>query len=105
MSSATVVPDSGVSASVVGRTVHVKVPATSANLGPGFDSLGLALSLRDELVGEVTESGLEVQVRGVCADDVPRDERQRDEAPAIVPSAIAGASIMPERTGVANRWA
>ena len=30
--------------------VHVSVPATSANLGPGFDSLGLALSLRDELV-------------------------------------------------------
>jgi homoserine kinase len=55
-------------------TVRVTVPATSANLGPGFDSLGLALNLRDELVGEVTGSGLEVEVRGVCADDVPRDE-------------------------------
>lgn len=57
-----------------GGTVRVTVPATSANLGPGFDSLGLALDLRDELVGEVTGSGLEVEVRGVCADDVPRDE-------------------------------
>ncbi len=55
-------------------SVRVTVPATSANLGPGFDSLGLALDLRDELVGEVTGSGLEVEVRGVCADDVPRDE-------------------------------
>jgi homoserine kinase len=54
--------------------VRVTVPATSANLGPGFDSLGLALDLRDELVGEVTGSGLDVEVRGVCADDVPRDE-------------------------------
>ena len=45
--------------------VRVTVPATSANLGPGFDSLGLALDLRDELVGEVTGSGLEVEVRGV----------------------------------------
>ena len=53
---------------------RVSVPATSANLGPGFDSLGLALNLRDELVGEVTESGLDVEVRGVGADDVPRDE-------------------------------
>ena len=44
--------------------VRVTVPATSANLGPGFDSLGLALDLRDELVGEVTGSGLEVEVRG-----------------------------------------
>jgi homoserine kinase len=54
--------------------VRVTVPATSANLGPGFDSLGLALDLRDEMVGEVTHSGLGVEVRGVCADDVPRDE-------------------------------
>ncbi len=33
--------------------VRVSVPATSANLGPGFDSLGLALSMRDELEAEV----------------------------------------------------
>ena len=42
------------------RSVHVRVPATSANLGPGFDALGLALSLRDELEAEVTASGIEV---------------------------------------------
>jgi len=54
--------------------VRVTVPATSANLGPGFDSLGLALGLRDTLVGEVTGSGLEIEVSGFGADDVPRDE-------------------------------
>ena len=42
----------GAPASLVGRTVTVKVPATTANLGPGFDTLGLALSVYDEL--EVT---------------------------------------------------
>ncbi len=42
--------------------VRVSVPATSANLGPGFDSLGLALSMRDELTAEVTAGGLEVEV-------------------------------------------
>ena len=31
-------------------TVRVRVPATSANLGPGFDALGLALSLYDQVV-------------------------------------------------------
>src|SRR3954465_9995195 len=36
---------------------RVSVPATSANLGPGFDSLGLALDLRDELEAELTGSG------------------------------------------------
>ena len=54
--------------------VRVSVPATSANLGPGFDSLGLALDLRDELEAEVTDSGLVVEVSGAGADDVPRDE-------------------------------
>jgi homoserine kinase len=55
--------------------VEVSVPATSANLGPGFDSLGLALDLRDVLRGEVLgESGLEVSVSGMGAEDVPLDE-------------------------------
>jgi len=53
--------------------VRVSVPATSANLGPGFDSLGLALSLRDELEATVTDDGLTVQVLGAGADNVPRD--------------------------------
>ena len=54
--------------------VRVSVPATSANLGPGFDAFGLALSLRDELEAEVVPEGLLVEVEGAGADDVPRDE-------------------------------
>jgi homoserine kinase len=53
---------------------RVTVPATSANLGPGFDALGLALELRDELEARVTDAGLEVDVVGEGAGDVPRDE-------------------------------
>jgi len=55
-------------------TVRVSVPATSANLGPGFDSLGLALALRDTLEARVLPAGLEVEVAGAGADEVPRDE-------------------------------
>jgi len=55
--------------------VRVRVPATSANLGPGFDSAGLALSLYDDVLVRVTDSGLTVDVAGEGADDVPRDER------------------------------
>jgi homoserine kinase len=55
--------------------VRVSVPATSANLGPGFDSLGLALDLRDELEAELTGPGLTVEVTGVGAGSVPLDER------------------------------
>lgn len=54
--------------------VRVSVPATSANLGPGFDSLGLALSLRDELEAEVRADGLLVDIEGAGSDGVPRDE-------------------------------
>ena len=50
------------------------MPATSANLGPGFDSLGLALELRDELEAELAGSGLVVDVTGEGAAVVPRDE-------------------------------
>ena len=40
------------------------VAASSANLGPGFDSLGLALNLYDEIIVETTDSGLLVEVEG-----------------------------------------
>lgn len=53
--------------------VVVTVPATSANLGPGYDCLGLALDLRDELTAEVGGDGLVVQVTGEGAAEVPLD--------------------------------
>ncbi|GAA0601559.1 homoserine kinase [Kribbella sandramycini] len=54
--------------------VRVRVPATSANLGPGFDAFGLALELYDELVVTPGGSGVTVQVTGCGAGDVPLDE-------------------------------
>ena len=50
--------------------VLVRVPATSANLGPGFDALGLALSLYDDVAVRVTPSGLSIEVSGEGAADV-----------------------------------
>ncbi|MEZ7128133.1 homoserine kinase [Nonomuraea sp. AD125B] len=58
------------------RTVDIRVPATSANLGPGFDALGLALSLYDEVEAGLTgERGVEVSVSGEGAGEVDRGER------------------------------
>jgi homoserine kinase len=48
--------------------VQVRVPATSANLGPGFDALGLALTLHDEVEARVCASGLSIEVSGAGAD-------------------------------------
>lgn len=61
-------------ATFVDGPVRVSVPATSANLGPGFDSLGLALAMRDELEAEVGGSGVTVEVTGSGAGEVPLDE-------------------------------
>ena len=46
------------------RAVRVRVPATSANLGPGFDALGLALTRYDEVEAEITGGGLAIEVVG-----------------------------------------
>ena len=40
--------------------VKVKVPATSANLGPGFDVAGLALTLYNTFTFELNEGGLNI---------------------------------------------
>ncbi|WP_066068505.1 homoserine kinase [Frankia sp. EI5c] len=52
--------------------VRLRVPASSANLGPGFDALGLALGLYDEVSVRLTPSGLTIDAVG--PDSVPADE-------------------------------
>lgn len=55
----------------------ITVPASTANLGPGFDAFGMALALHDVVEIEVTGSGLEVEVIDAGAGDmsgVPTDE-------------------------------
>jgi homoserine kinase len=55
--------------------VRVHVPATSANLGPGFDALGLALGVRDTLeVRVLGERRVVVEVAGEGAGEVPDGE-------------------------------
>ena len=54
--------------------VRVRVPATSANLGPGFDALGLALTLHDEVEAWVSESGLSIEISGEGAHLADSDE-------------------------------
>lgn len=55
--------------------VRVRVPATSANLGPGFDTAGLALALHDDVVVRIADTGLSIDVAGEGADKLPRTER------------------------------
>ena len=48
----------------------MRAPATSANLGPGFDALGVALTLDDEVEAWLTPSGLSIDVTGEGASEV-----------------------------------
>jgi homoserine kinase len=58
------------------QPMQVQVPATSANLGPGFDCLGLALTMFDRYIAQVQdEPGVDVDVTGEGADDVARNEK------------------------------
>jgi homoserine kinase len=104
--------------------VRVQVPATSANLGPGFDTLGLALGLHDVVEARVTGSGLDIEVSGEgtgavadagekhlvaqppglalrCVNRIPHGRGLGSSAAAIVAGlitarALAGASTRPE---------
>ena len=53
--------------------VTVSVPATSANLGPGYDCFGLALQRFDHVSAMFAPDGLRVEVTGVGAGEVPTD--------------------------------
>ncbi|HVE73569.1 MAG TPA: homoserine kinase [Mycobacteriales bacterium] len=70
------------------RAVRVRVPATSANLGPAFDSAALALTLYDEVVvglgEEEVPGGVRVDVVGEGETELPRDARH-----VVVSSALS----------------
>ena len=52
----------------------VSVPASTSNLGPGFDALGLALTLYNEFYVEPSDS-YEVEIEGEGKEELPKDER------------------------------
>ena len=58
------------------RTIRVRVPGTSANLGAGFDTLGLACNIYNELELTLTHApGLSFSIEGEGAGRIPEDER------------------------------
>jgi homoserine kinase len=68
-----------------GTSITVEVPATSANLGPGFDCFGLALDWRERVNLAVIEHGYQLEVSGEGAAELPRDESH-----LIIRSALVG---------------
>ena len=54
--------------------IHIRVPATSANMGPGFDSIGIAVKLYNHIWVEEIPEGLIVEVKRKQEIEVPKDE-------------------------------
>ena len=58
------------------KPMQVQVPASSANLGPGFDAFGLALGMHDRYVAQVLDDAiLDIDVTGEGADEVPLTDK------------------------------
>lgn len=83
--------------------VTVAVPATSANLGPGYDCFGLALDLYDDLTGEVVAGGLALEIDGEGADTLPRDESHLVVRSMLAAFATAGVEVPGLRLRFVNR--
>lgn len=70
--------------------IQVQVPASAANLGPGFDALGLALELRDIYVAQILdEEVFDVDVTGEGADEVKKDGKH-----LVIKAMMAGFEFM-----------
>jgi homoserine kinase len=67
---------------------RVVVPATSANLGPGFDALGLALDLTDEITARITDDGFRVAVTGEGAGEVTSGRLSTGEEHLVLASML-----------------
>jgi len=78
----------------------VSAPATSANLGPGFDHLGLAFELRQSATLRVIDGPSTAEVTGEGADAVPRDGSH-----LIIRSAVAGSKQRTSEASIVSRSA
>lgn len=86
------------------RKVIVRVPATTANLGPGFDAIGLALDLWNETEFiETTDQRFVVSIRGEGENTLPTDESNLILASALQLATLAGKPLQGLRVHCFNR--
>src|SRR5918997_616472 len=90
--------------------VKVRVPATVANLGPGFDTLGVAVRMHLEVEIEPRRDTVEIMVEGEGAEHLPVDDqnlavRSATRCACATPSRLRRASDpRPPRSSAASPW-
>jgi homoserine kinase len=85
------------------QPAHVQVPATSANLGPGFDCMALALDLWNDVLLEPADGNVRVAMEGEGAHSLPKDGKNRVAQAAIQVFQKAGDAEASFRIKCANR--
>jgi homoserine kinase len=73
------------------QKTHIQVPATSANLGPGFDCMALALDLWNDVILDSAEGEVRVSIEGEGARSLPKDGKNRIAQAAVQVLQKAGA--------------
>lgn len=87
---------------IICRAVEVRVPATSANIGPGFDTLGLAVNLFLSARAEISAGEPRILLRGEGADELPAGESNLLFQSYLVCGRAAGLDLPPLRISVRN---
>ena len=84
--------------------IHLRAPGSASNLGPGFDCLGLALTIYNRItVREVSGSGVNITITGEGAGDLPEDDQNLFYSSAVAAAEMAGGSLPGLRVEMENR--
>ncbi len=74
--------------------IHLRAPGSASNLGPGFDCIGLALTIYNRItVREVSGSGVNITITGEGAGDLPEDDQNLFYSSAVAAAEMAGGSL------------
>ena len=81
------------------KTLHAQIPATSANVGSGFDAVGIALTLYNDIyfTEEPDKDTITVEVEGLGANTLPRDFNDNMVGQAMKAVAIKNRQPLPQR--------
>jgi len=83
--------------------IKILTPATSANLGPGFDTLGLALNIFNELEIETDTSEFTIEIEGEGSSFLPRDKKSLVYQAIAKVYAAVGQEVPPLQVKQSNR--
>ena len=80
------------------KTLHAQIPATSANVGSGFDAVGIALTLYNDIyfTEEPDKDTITVEIEGLGANSLPRNFDENMVGQAMKAVAIKNRQSLPK---------